>query len=192
MISRENETILKEENTDNGTISLDSQFIGDEDETYKNTTSASVVKKIVKSYGFSCKIDSSYSFEKQETITQSHQSDIEFITKLAGDEVHPFTARLVGNTFYYEKMGKLKTPKMTLTYKSYPHEIISFNPKINKESKQVEIKGSSINTSNKKVSTTTGTTRNNKNGSSSSNGNSNSKSGNSYTYNPQTKKWTKK
>lgn len=162
------------------------------DATYKNTTSASVVKKIVKGYGFSCKIDSSYSFEKQETITQSHQSDIEFITKLAGDEVHPFTARLVGNTFYYEKMGKLKTPKMTLTYKNYPHEIISFNPKINKESKQVEIKGSSINTSNKKVSTTTGTTKNNKNGSSSSNGNSNSKSGNSYTYNPQTKKWTKK
>ena len=81
---------------------------------------------------------------------------------------------------------------MTLTYKNYPHEIISFNPKINKESKQVEIKGSSINTSNKKVSTTTGTTKNNKNGSSSSNGNSNSKSGNSYTYNPQTKKWTKK
>ena len=162
------------------------------DATYKNTTSAAVAKKIVKSYGFSCKIDSSYSFEKQETITQSHQSDIEFITKLAGDEVHPFTARLVGNTFYYEKMGKLKTPKMTLTYKNYPHEIISFNPKINKESKQVEIKGSSINTSNKKVSTTTGTTKNNKNGSSSSNGNSNSKSGNSYTYNPQTKKWTKK
>lgn len=160
--------------------------------TFKNTTSAEVVKKIVKSYGFSCKVDSSYSFEKQETITQSHQSDIEFITKLAGDEVHPFTARLVGNTFYYEKMGKLKTPKMTLTYKNYPHEIISFNPKINKESKQVEIKGSSINTSNKKVSTTTGTTKNVKSGSSSSNGNSNSKSGNSYTYNPQTKKWTKK
>jgi len=160
--------------------------------TFKNTTSAEVVKKIVKSYGFSCKVDSSYSFEKQETITQSHQSDIEFITKLAGDEVHPFTARLVGNTFYYEKMGKLKTPKMTLTYKNYPHEIISFNPKINKESKQVEIKGSSINTSNKKVSTTTGTTKNDNSGSSSSNGNSNSKSGNSYTYNPQTKKWTKK
>lgn len=162
------------------------------DATFKNTTSAKVVKKIVKRYGFSCKIDSSYSFEKQETITQSHQSDIEFITKLAGDEVHPFTARLVGNTFHYEKMGKLKTPKMTLTYKNYPHEIISFNPKINKESKQVEIKGSSINTSNKKVSTTTGTTSNNKKGSSSSNGNKSSKSKNSYTYNPQTKKWTKK
>lgn len=161
------------------------------DNTFKNTTSAEVVKKIVKSYGFSCKVDSSYSFEKQETITQSHQSDIEFITKLAGDEVHPFTARLVGNTFYYEKMGKLKTPKMTLTYKTYPHEIISFNPKINKESKQVEISSSTINTSNKKVSTTTGTSANDGSGSSSTNGSSSKKSSGSYTYNPQTKKWTK-
>lgn len=164
------------------------------DNTFKNTTSAAVVKKIVKSYGFKCVVDSSYKFEKQETITQSHQSDIEFITKLAGDEVHPFTARLVGNTFYYQKMGKLKTPKMTLTYKKYPHEIISFNPKINKESKQTEIKSSSINTSNKKVSNTTGTSKNNGNGSSSSNGSNNNsnKSGSNYTYNPQTKKWTKK
>lgn len=162
------------------------------DKTFKNTTSAAVVKKIVKSYGFKCVVDSSYKFEKQETITQSHQSDIEFITKLAGDEVHPFTARLVGNTFYYQKMGKLKTPKMTLTYKQHPHEIISFNPKINKESKQVEIKGSSINTSNKKVSTTTGSSSGNGNsGSSSSNGSKNKKSGSNYTYNPQTKKWTK-
>lgn len=173
------------------------------DATFKNTTSAAVVKKIIKGYGFTCKVDGSYKFEKQETITQSHQSDIEFITKLAGDEVHPFTARLVGNTFYYEKMGKLKTPKMTLTYKKYPHEIISFSPKINKESKQVEIKGSSINTSSKTVSTTTGASAGNgKGGSASANGGSSSSSGGggsnnnsssgSYTYNPQTQTWKKK
>lgn len=168
------------------------------DKTYKNTTSAAVVKKIVKSYGFSCKVDSNYKFEKQETITQSHQSDIEFITKLAGDETSPFTARLVGKTFHYVKMGKLTTPKMTLTYKAYPHDIISFNPKINKESKQVEIKGASINTSSKKVSSTTGkSTGGTGGGSATSNGSSSSGSGSkksggggSYTYNPQTKSWT--
>lgn len=169
------------------------------DATFKDTTSAAVVKKIVQGYGFKCVVDSSYNFEKQETITQSHQSDIEFITKLAGDEVHPFTARLVGDTFYYEKMGKLKTPVMSLTYKNYPHEVISFSPKINKESKQIEIKDASINTSNKSVSSTTGSSSGNgKGGSASSNGGSNSnsgggsKSGGSYTYNPQTKTWTKK
>lgn len=169
------------------------------DKTYKNTTSAAVVKKIVKGYGFKCKVDSSYKFAKQETITQSHQSDIEFITKLANDEVHPITARLVGKTFYYEKMGKLKTPRMTLTYMKYPHEIISFNPKINKESKQQEIKSSSMNTSSKGVSTTTGTSSGSGSGSASSNGNKNNGSnknggsgGGSYTYNPQTQTWNKK
>ena len=165
--------------------------------TFKNTTSADVVKKIVKSYGYSCKVDSSYKFTKQETITQSNQTDIDFIQKLAGDEVYPFTARLVGNTFHYVKMGKLGTPKMSLTYKQYPHEVISFSPKINKETKQVEISGSSINTSNKKVSTSKATSKTgSKSGSASSGDNKNStatskKSSGGYTYNPDNKRWTK-
>lgn len=159
--------------------------------TFKNCTSADVVKKIVQSYGYTCVIDSNYSFKKQETITQSNQTDIDFITKLAGDEVYPFTARLVGNTFYYVKMGKLTTPKMNLTYKKYPHEIISFNPKINKESKQVEISSSSVNTSSKSVSNSKGTVDSHS-GSATPNGSasSNNASG-GYTYNPKTKKWTK-
>lgn len=160
-------------------------------ETYKNCTSAEVVKKIVQGYGYSCVVDSSYSFKRQETITQSNQTDIDFITKLAGDEVYPFTARLVGNTFYYVKMGKLETPKMSLTYKKYPHEVISFTPKINKESKQVEINGASVDTSSKSVSSSTGTVKSDS-GSSTKNGSSSSKSSSGgYTYNPSTKKWTK-
>ena len=161
------------------------------DATFKNTTSANVVKQICKNYGYNVVVDSSYKFEVQETITQSHQTDIDFITKLANDEVYPFSARLVGNTFYYVKKGKLETPKMTLTYKKYPHEIISFSPKINKESKQVEIKSSSVNTSNKSTSNTTGKVDSGS-GSSSSNGSSSSKKASGgYTYNPKTKKWTK-
>ena len=160
-------------------------------ETYKNCTSAEVVKKIVQGYGYSCVVDSSYSFKRQETITQSNQTDIDFITKLAGDEVYPFTARLVGNTFYYVKMGKLETPKMSLTYKKYPHEVISFTPKINKESKQVEISVASVDTSGKSVSSATGTVKSDS-GSSTKNGSSSSKSSSGgYTYNPSTKKWTK-
>ena len=160
-------------------------------ETYKNCTSADVVKKIVQSYGYTCVVDSSYSFKTQETITQSNQTDIDFITKLAGDEVYPFTARLVGNTFYYVKMGKLTTPKMNLTYRKYPHEIISFSPKINKESKQVEISGASIDTSSKKVSSSTGKVSS-KSGSASPKGNESSLSSKgSYSYNPETRKWTK-
>ena len=159
--------------------------------TFNNCTSADVVKKIVKSYGYSCVVDSSYKFEVQETITQSNQTDIDFITKLANDEVYPFTARLVGKTFYYVKMGKLETPKMTLTYKKYPHEIISFNPKINKETKQVEIKSASIDTSSKAQSSTTGTTGSGSGNATANGSNSSNSASGGYTYNPSTKSWTK-
>lgn len=161
------------------------------DATFKNTTSANVVKQICKKYGYNVVVDSSYKFEVQETITQSHQTDIDFITKLANDEVYPFSVRLVGNTFYYVKKGKLETPKMTLTYKKYPHEVISFNPKINKETKQVEIKSSSVNTSNKSTSNTTGKVDSGSGSSSSGGSSSSKKSSGGYTYNPKTKKWTK-
>lgn len=170
------------------------------DTTYNNCTSADVVKKIVQSYGYTCKIESGYSFTKQETITQSNQTDIDFISKLAAQEVYPFTARLVGDTFYYVKMGKLETPKMTLTYKAYPHEIISFSPQINKESKQVEINSSSVTTSDKSVSTTKGSSGTTSGGSASANSNStgtqtynpDKSTGNTkktLTYDPKTKTW---
>lgn len=162
------------------------------DNTFKNTTSAKVVQQIVKSYGFNCVVESGYDFETQETITQSQQTDIDFITKLAGDEVYPFTARLVGNTFYYVKKGRLGTPKMSLTYLQYPHEIISFSPKITKESAQVEVGSSVVSSSSKSLSTTTiksKRTTDSKTGK--GGGSTNSSNGSSYTYNPNTKTWSK-
>ena len=88
-------------------------------------------------------------------------------------------------------MGKLETPKMTLTYKKYPHEVISFSPKINKESKQVEISSASINTSDKSVSTTIGTVDSGSGSASADGSLSSQSSSGGYTYNPTTKTWTK-
>lgn len=168
--------------------------------TWSNTTSASIVQSIVKSYGFKYKGESNYKFTKKDSISQSNQTDIDFITKLASDEVHPFTARLVGDTFYFVKMGNLTTPKMELTYRKYPHDIISFNPKINKESKQVETSSSSVSASNKSTSNTKSTSSSssgNKSNTSNKGTTSNkpstsNKSSGGYTYNPATKSWTKK
>lgn len=162
--------------------------------TWKDKTNADVVKELVAKYGYTCEIEKDYKFEKQETITQSDQTDIEFITKLAGDEVYPFTARLVGKTFYYQKKGKLDTPKMSLNYRLYPHEVMSFNPKLNKETKKEEIKSASIDTGSKKVSTSTGKVEK-KTGSSSRGGEKNNQEGgnknsNTYTYNPATRSWS--
>ena len=173
------------------------------DETFTNCTSADVVKRKCAEYGFKCVTDPDYTFAMQETITQSKQTDIEFITRLAGDEVYPFTARLVGDTFYYVKMGKLETPKLTLKYRKYPHTIISFQPKINKEIKQVEISNSNLDTSSKGISTTSATAGDNSQGSAgagassspNNSGGNNESSGNttpppSHTYDPTTRKWS--
>lgn len=159
--------------------------------TFSNCTSADVVKKICAEYGFTCVVERGYQFTKQETITQSDQTDIDFIQKLAKDEVYPFSARLVDNKFYYVKKGHLGTSKMTLTYLKYPHEVITFSPKINKESKQIEIESSAVDTSSKSVSTTTGTTSSGSGSASSGSSSSSSSSKSGYTYDPATKKWNK-
>lgn len=171
------------------------------DNTFKNTTSAEVVKQIGQQYGYAVEVEKEYKFEVQETITQSKQSDIEFIMKLAKDETHPFSVRLEGNKLLYVKKGKLTTPKMSLVYRGYPHEIVSFSPKINKETKQEEIKDSSLDTSTKKTSNTKGTVENTVSGNTNStnstsnteNGNKggSKKSGKSYTYNTRSREWKK-
>lgn len=165
--------------------------------SFSKCTSANVVQKIVQQYGYKFYTDTSYPFTVQETISQSNQTDINFIQKLANDEVHPFTARLVGDTFYYTKMGVLTTPKMTLTYKKYPHEIISFSPKINKETKQSS-KSSAVDSSSKVTSTTDSKVESTNSAGASVQGTvsdgdtSTSKSSSGgYTYSPETKTWSK-
>ena len=109
------------------------------DSTYKKKKADYVVKKVAKRYGFKTEIQKKYKFEKKD-ITQSNQTDAEFLNNLASQEVYPFSFRLVGNTIYYVKKGELGDPKMSLWYVHYPHEIISFSPKVNTETKQVESK----------------------------------------------------
>ena len=158
--------------------------------TYKNKTSAQVVNSIVKKYGYKCVIQSGYNFTKQDTISQSDQTDIEFIVNLANSETYPFTACLVGNTFYYVKMGKLSTtPIHEMTYKEFPNDIISFRPQINTE--VVEVTAGSTNTSKKKNNVSNAKTDGSK---TNATGNTTS-SAKKYTtvkkkLNPKTGKWT--
>ena len=161
--------------------------------TFKKTTSANVVKKICKEYGYTCVIESGYKFSTQGTITQSDQTDIEFIQKLAGDETYPFTARLVGNKFYYVKKGKLGDSKITLNYMQYPYEVISFSPKLNKETQKSEISKSKVNNKNKSVDTTKGTNNGSEKSKSKSKSNKKTKTKNGvkYVYDPKTRKWKK-
>lgn len=130
--------------------------------SWDNVTRADVVKKIAKEYGFKCVVESGYTFTKEDTISQSDVTDIEFCENLAGDEREPFMCKLIGDTLYYVKKGTLKEPTSTLYYKKFPYDVVSFSPKINKETIMQEVTRSNIDTSKKKVSTSTANDTNTK------------------------------
>ena len=158
--------------------------------TWNNMTSAQVVGEIVRGYGFKYVCESGYTFTVQETITQSNQTDIDFILSLADEETALFTARLVNNdTFYYVKKGIMGTPKATLNYVGFPHEIISFSPKINIETRQSSVTTGTI-TDAKETETTTFSSTNssgNTNGSLKENGNGSG----GVSYSPHTGAYTR-
>jgi hypothetical protein len=117
--------------------------------TWSNTTSAEVVKKIAKEYGFKCVVEKGYKFKTQETISQSDTTDIEFCEGLSKDEREPFMCKLKDSTLYYVKKGLLKDPVCTLSYKEAPFSLISFSPRIDKETRKEEVNKSDIDTNSK-------------------------------------------
>lgn len=166
--------------------------------SWDNVTSAQVVQIIAKEYGYSAKIESGYTFKKEDTITQSDSTDIAFLESLAGNERDLFMCKLIGNTIHYVKKGLLQTPSATVKYREHPQSVISFSPKINKETRQEEIEVADVNTNTKKVDKAVATTNNTarevqgepvKTTSSPTSSSSENKSG--YKYDPKTKTWLK-
>lgn len=119
--------------------------------SWDNTTNAKVIKKIAAEYGFKCVIQSGYTFKKQDTISQSNMTDIEFCEYLASTEREQFRCKLVGSTLYYVKLGLLSKPSAKVFYRSKGYEIVSFSPRINKETKREEVTHSNIDAGNKKT-----------------------------------------
>lgn len=115
--------------------------------SWDNVTSADVVKKIAQEYGFKCVVESGYTFKTEDTISQSGETDIEFIEGLAGKEIDLFMCKLVGDTIYYTKKGLLSNSVAALAYRKKPYDVISFSPQINKETRQEKVNNSNISDS---------------------------------------------
>lgn len=79
--------------------------------SWDNVTRADVVKKIAAEYGFNVDLESNYTFAVVDTISQSDNTDIEFLESLAGEEREPFMCKLVGNTLIYKKKVFYKSLK---------------------------------------------------------------------------------
>lgn len=113
--------------------------------TWENCTNADLVKYFANEYGFKYYIED-YPYKTEESISQSNQTDIEFLQSRAKNEIQPFVCKLIGDTLYYIKKGLLSTPVRSLCYKKYPFEIRGFKPQINRETKEMEVQYADMTT----------------------------------------------
>lgn len=157
--------------------------------SWDNVTSADVIKKIAKEYGFKCVIEKGYKFTKEDTISQSNATDIEFCESLAGNERDPFMCKLIGSTLYYVKKGLLKEETSNLKYRKFPYDIISFNPRINKETRQEEITKADINTNDKSVDKSTANSKNTARDTQGESVKTTSTPAKDYTFNAESRDW---
>lgn len=162
--------------------------------SWDNVTRAEVVQKIAQEYGFKCVVEPGYAFKTEETISQSNTTDIAFCESLASEERDQFMCKLIGDTLYYVKKGTLSTPSCTLYYRKYPFDVVSFSPKINKETKSVEVESSNVDTGSKTVDShvsNDSNTNRDVQGSPVNNGSGGSLSQDKYVYDSKTMTWKK-
>lgn len=128
--------------------------------TWENTTSAVIVQQIAQEYGFTCKLQDNYTFRTLDSISQSNQTDMEFLEGLARREREPFICKLIDNEIQYVKKGVLTEAVTTLYYKSYPFDVVSFAPRINKETRREQVDEADINTEDKQIDSATANNEN--------------------------------
>lgn len=138
--------------------------------TWDKVTSADVVQKIAQEYGFQCEIEPNYVFKLEDNISQSDQTDIEFLESLASREREPFMAKYVleedlktkkvVEKIVYKRKALDGKPELFFDYKGDKHNIISFNPQINKETKRIKVDKADITTNTKTIEKGTGSNTN--------------------------------
>lgn len=124
--------------------------------SWKNKTRLQVAQIVAQEYGFKFEGDPNYAGETKDTVSQSGQTDIEFLESLAGQEKPDlYLCKLIDDTIVYKRRGLLETPVVDLHYRESPWEVRSFKPQINKETMEDESSASDISTDTKKTDTAT-------------------------------------
>lgn len=109
-------------------------------QTWNNTRSIDVVREKCDGYGWNLVYTEDYEYIKEDSISQSDQTDIAFLESLAGNERELFIAKLIGDTFFYVRLGLLSEPVKDLYYKvnAKQNNVLNFTPTIDKETKKVD------------------------------------------------------
>ena len=121
---------------------------------YKNMTYVDIAKKLAQSHGlsFSGKATGGGA-KKQESVTQSYETDISFLLGLA-NEIDYFVY-VSGNTLYFRPQKEFmdKAPSYNLWYRKHPFDILSFRPRIVEADQLDEVEESDIDNKTKKTTT---------------------------------------
>lgn len=160
--------------------------------SWNNVTRMQVAQKIAAEYGFKFEGETSYNGVVEDTISQSDQTDIEFLEDLASQEDELYSCKLRGDTLHYKKKNMTAEAVMAIHYKKYPYEVRSFSPRINKETMQDSTTIADVATDTKKTdtATSTGSSKSNVQGTKVSGGSSSGNpSSGAMTYDPSTQTW---
>ncbi len=116
--------------------------------TWKNVKVSDIAKEIFKVYGLSYKVDDTKT--KEESISQN-DTDIRFLSQLADNEYEDYIVYVEGRKGYFVKKPSLGKPQAQLDYRSGNGQILSFRPRINKQTKRREVGKSDVNLKDKRV-----------------------------------------
>ncbi len=116
--------------------------------TWKNMKVSDIAKQIFKSYGFSYKVDDTGTKEES---TSQNDTDIRFLTQLADNEYEDYIVYVEGRKGYFIKKPSLGKQQAQLDYRCGNGELQSFSPRINKQTKRLEVGKSNVNLKDKKV-----------------------------------------
>ena len=111
--------------------------------SWKNVRDSDVAESIYKEYGFKTVIEPTPKVRKN--LSQSSQTDIDFVLGLANKQKdYPFITYVKNGTAYFIKKPVVEQSETDLGYRTGNGYLMSFNPRINKESKMEETDGSDI------------------------------------------------
>lgn len=110
--------------------------------TWEDTKMSEVAKRIFRSYGMTAVVDDTG--DPEENISQD-DTDIKFLIKQAEKQYENFICYVEGHTGYFVKKKTLENPQATLSYRQGEGNLLSFSPRINKQSKKVEVGKAEVN-----------------------------------------------
>lgn len=118
--------------------------------TWENTKVSDVAKQIFRENGLTPHVDDTGS--RQDSISQN-DTDIKFLISLADEQVANYIVYVEGTHGYFVKKPVIANPQKTLSYRQDDGDLLSFQPSINKYTKQVKTTYSEVDQDNNTIYT---------------------------------------